>query len=52
MPSCPQSWSGTNPATLIEPSGLRWVSFLASSMSSVIVLGGEVIPAFANMSLL
>ena len=52
MPSSSHSFSGTKPATLIEPSGFRTVSFFASSMSSVIVLGGDVMPAFASRSLL
>ncbi len=44
--------SGTKPATLIEPSGFFTVSFLASAVSSVIVLGGPLIPAFWNICLL
>ena len=51
-PSCSQLSSGTKPATLIEPSGLRTVSFLASAISSSMVFGGDEMPAFANMSLL
>ena len=43
---------GTKPATLIEPSEFRTVSFLASAASSVIVFGGDVMPALANIFLL
>ena len=41
---------GTKPATLIEPSGLKTVSFFATSTSSDIVFGGSVMPALSNMS--
>jgi hypothetical protein len=37
---------------LIDPSGLNVVSFFTSANSSEYVLGGLVMPAFANMSVL
>ncbi len=52
MSSSSHRLSGTNPATLIEPSGFLTVSFLASAASSVIVLGGPLIPAFWNIFVL
>ena len=40
------------PATFIEPSELRCVSFLASAVSSEKVFGGELMPAFCSIALL
>ena len=52
MSSSSHRFSGTKPATLIEPSGFLTVSFFASAASSSMVFGGEVMPAFLNMAVL
>ena len=41
-----------NPATLMLPSGLYSVSFLAMSASSAVVLGGSVYAVLLNRSVL
>ena len=44
--------SGKNPATLMLPSGLYSVSFLAIVVSSLVVFGGSLKPAFSSRSTL
>lgn len=42
--------TGLKPTTFSEPSGLRTVSFFAYAVSSEMVFGGPLSPAFLSMS--